>query len=177
MIGVIFVNNFLFLQKIYPDMNKILRFSFIVLTMLVSVFSLGAQAPSNPVKWRVNVKMSSATEGEVIMIATIADGWHLYGMNLPKGGPKSTEINLGESTGVKFTGPLTQSVAPKAYHDAMFDMELSCWEKKVTFRRKFKVTDAAKAAIIGEIKFMSCNDVNCSAPSTEKFNKKIPQTK
>ncbi|MDE6039865.1 MAG: hypothetical protein K2F75_07775, partial [Paramuribaculum sp.] len=62
-------------------MNKILRFSFIVLTMLVGVFSLGAQAPSNPVKWRVNVKMSSATEGEVIMIATIADGWHLYGMN------------------------------------------------------------------------------------------------
>ncbi len=142
-----------------------------------SVASALAQSPENPVKWRVNVKMSSPTEGEVIMIASIADGWHLYGMNLPKGGPKSTHIDLSESTGVSFTGPLTQSVAPQTYHDSMFDMDLSCWERKVTFRRKFKVTDGKKAAIIGSIQFMSCNNSNCSAPSTEKFNKKIPQTK
>lgn len=136
-----------------------------------------AQQPSDIVKWRVNVKMSSATEGEVIMIATIADGWHLYGLNLPKGGPKSTEFDLSESTGVKFTGPLTPSVAPMDYYDNMFKMNLSCWERKVTFRRKFKVTNPDNAQLIGAIRFMSCNDVTCSAPSVEKFTKKIPQVK
>lgn len=150
---------------------------FVLLTALVG-FAASAQMPAgNPVKWRVNVKMLTSTEGEVVLTATIDDGWHLYGMNMPKGGPKSTEIDFSGSTGVKFINGLSQSVAPTAYHDSMFDMNLSCWEKKVTFRRKFKVTDRAKAAINGSITFMSCNNVNCSAPTVEKFSKKVPLKK
>ncbi|MCM1292823.1 MAG: protein-disulfide reductase DsbD N-terminal domain-containing protein [Bacteroides sp.] len=124
-------------------------------------------------KWRVNVKMLNSTEGEVIITATIAEGWHLYGTSLPKNGPRPTVFDFSASKGVKFTGALTQSSEPEVYHDKMFDLKLSCWTGKVTFRRRFKVTDAETAAIAGSISFMSCNNSTCNPPSKEKFNKKI----
>lgn len=150
----------------------------ILYLFLMTVIGLSASAQSvtqsNPVRWRVNVKMISATEGEVIISATIDDGWHLYGMNIPKGGPKPTVIDFKDSKGVKFLGNISQSVPPTSYHDTMFDLNLSCWEKKVTFRRRFKVTDRSNALIAGTISFMSCNNVNCSSPTTENFSKKVP---
>ena len=154
--------------------NNIRILAILIATFFCITASAQMQSGSNPVKWRVNVKMISSNVGEVIMTATIDDGWHLYGMNMPKGGPKSTEIDFTGSKGVKFEGGLSQSVAPTVYHDSMFEMKLSCWEKKVTFRRKFKVTDRANALIAGSISFMSCNNINCSAPVTEKFSKKVP---
>lgn len=132
-----------------------------------------AQNNANPVTWRINYKMSSAIEGEAIITAVISDGWHLYGTNIPKNGPKPTIIDLSKSTGVKFTGDLTPSVAPKNYRDEMFNMNLQCWEKKVTFRKKFKITDKANAKLTATVSFMSCNDQNCSMPSKETITKII----
>lgn len=141
--------------------------------MLLSGIICYSQTSPNPVKWRVNYKMSSATEGEMILTAIISDGWHLYGTSLPKDGPKPTTFDFSACQGISFIGKLTPSVSPVKYHDSMFDMTLSCWEKRVVFKRKFKVTDKKIARIAGYVSFMSCNNVTCSAPSVEKFSKKI----
>lgn len=126
-----------------------------------------------PINWRVNVKMLSATEGEAIFIATIDDGWHLYGTQMPKNGPKATEIDFAGSKGVKFTSDLTASSTPIKYRDAMFGLDLTCWEGRVTFRRKFRVTEASGAVVAGTIHFMGCNDVTCLPPSAKKFSKPV----
>lgn len=156
-------------------MTRYIKILFVLVLFTIGQSAVAQSArPSNPVKWRVNVKMSSATEGEVIITASIDDGWHLYGMDIPKGGPKPTRIEFADSKGVTFVGELKSSVEPVKYRDDMFGMTLSCWEKRVTFRRKFKVTDKKTAQIGGSISFMSCNNQNCSAPSVEKFSKKVP---
>lgn len=145
---------------------------FSLLAILVSAQGW-SQNMSNPVKWKLNYKMISATEGEAIIIATISDGWHLYGTNLPKGGPKSMAFDFSTSEGVKFIGELSPSIPSKSYRDEMFGMTLSCWEKRVVFRRKFKITNKQNARIGVSVTFMSCNDVTCSAPATETLSKKI----
>lgn len=162
------------LQKIYL-MNKLIKYSIALMVALAFIMPvcLNAQAPANPIRWRVNVKMTNATEGEVIIKATIDQDWHLYGMKLPKNGPKPTEISFAESKGVKFVGDLVSSVAPEKYRDPMFELDLTCWSKSVTFRRKFKVTDASKAVVAGEIRFMGCNNENCMPPKVEKFSKEV----
>lgn len=154
-------------------MRNVIKGCFVAVIMLLSGMVCYSQSSSNPVKWRVNYKMSSATEGEMILTAIISDGWHLYGTSLPKDGPKPTTFDFSASQGISFTGKLTPSVPPVKYHDSMFDMFLSCWEKRVTFKRKFKVTDRKAACIAGSVSFMSCNNVTCSAPSVKKFSKKI----
>ena len=156
-------------------MKRLLKYSMALVMALLffAPIAINAQTPANPIRWRVNVKMTSDTEGEVIIKATIDEGWHLYGMNLPKNGPKPTDITFSASEGVKFLGELKPSVSPEKYRDPMFELDLSCWNQSVTFRRKFKVTDAAKAVVAGEIHYMGCNDQNCMPPKVEKFSKKV----
>ena len=52
-----------------------------------------------PVKWRISVKMTSKTEGVVTIRAIVGQGWHLYGLDIPKGGPKPTSFNFSKSEG------------------------------------------------------------------------------
>lgn len=154
-------------------MKLMYRLSIILLSFLASVSISFAQSPSNPIRWRMNVRMISSTEGEIIVKATLDAGWHLYGFNLPKNGPQSTEIDMAGSKGVVFTDKLNVSPSPERFHDAMFDLDLTCWNSAVTFRRKFKVTDPAAATINCRIRFMGCNDMNCMPPKTETFSKKV----
>lgn len=154
-------------------MKLMYRLSIIFLFVFACISGSFAQSPSNPIRWRMNVRMISPTEGEVTIKATLDAGWHLYGFNLPKNGPQSTEIDMTESKGVSFIDKLTVTPAPQKYHDAMFDIDLTCWNSAVTFRRKFKVTDSAAATINCRIRFMGCNDMNCMPPKTETFSKKV----
>lgn len=148
----------------------------IVITLL-SVIILSAQEADAPIKWQVTVKMNSVNEGTVTFKARIQKGWHLYGMKLPAGGPKSTMIDLSESTGVSFIGDLTPDRAPVKVHDKMFDMDLNWWDADIAIRRKFKLDDAKSAKISGKITYMGCNDQTCSPPEVFNFSKTLPPYK
>lgn len=134
---------------------------------------MAAQSSQTTFNWTSNVKMTSATQGEIILKVTIADGWHLYGMNLPKGGPKPTAFDFSASKGIKLVGGVTASSKPISKMDKMFNLNLSYWVGNVTFRQKFKVTNAADAFVDGKVSYMGCNDKTCSPPKTFKFSKKV----
>lgn len=153
-------------------MNISKRFIFF-LTLFIGFVAMAQRPSTKHVSWHINVKMTTAADGEVIIVATPADGWHLYGMELPSGGPTPTSIILTESSGVKFIGRLTASPDPVKYHDDMFNADLTAWEGKVTFRRKFKVTNAADASVTAVVSYMACNNVSCAPPAKEKLTRKI----
>ncbi|MBO4995035.1 MAG: hypothetical protein J6C78_03610 [Muribaculaceae bacterium] len=145
----------------------------LILFICMSVGMFAQQTESKPITWSVNVKMTSEKEGVVIMKAHMLPGWHLYGFDLPEGGPKSTTIDLSASKGVKFIDAVTPDRKPIKLHDAMFDVDLTMWEGTIAFRRKFKVLDMSKAVIAGTINYMGCNDQTCLPPQSEKISKPI----
>lgn len=147
----------------------------IAIVAILGIFtgSLVFAQDNAPITWRCNVKMTSKTEGEIILKATISEGWHLYGTTLPKGGPKPTSIKFDKSTGVKFIGNPAPSKKPVEMKDPMFGITLNYWSGIVIFRQKFKVTDKAKAHIGGEVIYMGCNDQTCTPPATFNISKKI----
>ena len=155
-------------------MKKIL-FTFIL--AVVAIVSANAQGPVNPVSWRANVKMQSATRGTVTFIATISEGWHLYGMQMPQGGPKPTTFTFAGSQGVKFAGAPVPSVKPVQKHDTMFNADVTYWEGKVRFTVAFEITDPAKASLAAAVTYMGCNDQTCSPPKTHTFKLRIPAAK
>jgi len=157
-------------------MKRIITFISIIMCAL-TLFSAVAQRAESPFTWRANVKMLSATQGEIIVKVSIASGWHLYGMNIPKGGPKPTRFDFSASTGVKFIGSVTSNVKPISKTDKMFNLTLNYWTGTVTFRQKFNVTNAAKAKIEGTVSYMGCNDISCSPPATFKISKAVPVKK
>ena len=148
------------------------KFSLILVFILFSIFSVSAQ---KSIKWRTSVKMTSKTEGVVTMKAIIENGWHLYGTNIPSGGPKATKFDLSQSIGVKFIGGTVPSVTPKNVYDNTFGLNLNWWDKTVIFTQKFKLTGKPNAKIIGSISYMGCNDQTCLPPSTQSINIVVPK--
>ena len=82
------------------------RISIIALVCMLCAVMASAQM-TNPIRWRMSVKMDNATEGTITLRAAITNGWHLYGLSLPENGPKPTKVDFAKSTGIKLTGSLT----------------------------------------------------------------------
>lgn len=122
----------------------------------------------DPVKWKSAIKMTDATNGVVIFTATVDAGWHVYGTQLPAGGPEPTSVHWNNQ-GVKLVGGLTPSKAAHKQHDETFDMDLSWWTGSVTLSQKFTVT-AKEYKIEGSIRYMACDDENCTPPKSESFS-------
>ena len=122
----------------------------------------------DPVKWKSTIKMTDATNGVVTFTATVDAGWHVYGTQLPSGGPEPTSVQWNNQ-GVKLVGGLTPSKAAHKQHDETFDMDLSWWTGSVTLSQKFTVT-AKEYKIEGSIRYMACDDENCTPPKSESFS-------
>lgn len=145
---------------------------FRIISLMVLAMACLAMSAASPVQWTAKVEMTNATEGVVVLSATIDEGWHVYGVEMPADGPSATKIYY-KPQGIEFVGNAKVAPSAKKVRDDMFGMDLTYWEGKVTFRRKFKVVDAAKAAVNVKVDFMACNDSNCLPPTTKEFDLKI----
>lgn len=135
--------------------------------MVIGASSAFAQI-FDPVKWKSAIKMTDATNGVVTFTATVDAGWHVYGTHLPSGGPEPTSVQWNNQ-GVKLVGGLTSSKVAHKQHDETFDMDLSWWTGSVTLSQKFTVT-AKEYKIEGSIRYMACDDENCTPPKSESFS-------
>ncbi|MCF0214820.1 MAG: hypothetical protein HUK13_10385, partial [Muribaculaceae bacterium] len=75
--------------------------------------------------------------------------------------------------GIKFTSNVKASPTPKTENDPQFGTVLTFWDNKVTFTRKFTVTDASKAEVTVKVDYMCCNDQSCRPPKQETFVVKV----
>ena len=126
----------------------------------------------SPIEWRASARMISDKEGVVTVIATIADGWHLYGMKMPETGPKPTQVKFELPAGVELTGKLTVNRGTVRKYDDMFGGELEYWGSgELKFTRHFKITKAeGHIPIKCMVSFMGCNDEPCLPPQLKSFN-------
>lgn len=152
-----------------------------VLVAFVAFIALDASAQSSqaPVRWRTFVKRTSPTEGIVTIRCLISDGFHVYGTELPQGGPKPTVIDFDGSTGITFDGPLTPSRPATESLDPLFDMTLGHWDSNVEFTRKFTIDPKAGAElkVMVKITYMCCDNQNCRPPKTETVAARVPEYK
>jgi thiol:disulfide interchange protein DsbD len=135
----------------------------------------------DPVKWSFELKDLPSAEKEIVFKANIEDGWHMYDMNLPEGGPVSTSISFEILQGAELIGKVVASVSPTEVFDNQFDMNIRWFEHTVSFTRKIKITDFKKFRLSGEVEYMVCNDEKCLPPERVPFSfdkkhiKQIPE--
>ncbi len=148
-------------------MKKILCRSLLVLTFVL--IAAAAAVAQNPIRWRMTVKMTSATEGVVTLRALVEPGWHLYGFDMPEDGPRPTSVSFDKSTGVTLVGSLTPERKPVVKEDPMFGVNLTWWDANISFTQKFKVAKGKTPRIEATVSFMGCNDQTCLPPKTESL--------
>ena len=131
-----------------------------------------------PVTWSHELKITGKTTGEVIHKATIEDKWHLYGMNIPKNGPRPTRIVYETMTNAKKDGDIVAKSKLLEVFDKSFDMKLSWYAKEAIFVQKVKFKDATQVKIQGYVEYMACDDERCLPPVQDEFslgNAKVTQ--
>ena len=152
--------NFKFFQ-----LMKRLYYLFLFLCLTV----IGQAQILEPITWSFSTRDLSGSEKELIFKASIEDGWHLYGLDLPEGGPIATTFNFHEVKGAKLIGKVKAERTPIFQYDKQFDMELNWFAADVNFVQKIQVTDK-NFSVRGELRFMGCNDETCLPPTPEEFS-------
>jgi DsbC/DsbD-like thiol-disulfide interchange protein len=145
-------------------MKKIL----ILIALMAAGISTYAQIES-PVKWSYAAKRVSSTEAVVFLRATIQDGWHIYSLNVKDGGPIKTSFTFDPSKSYNPEGQPSEPTPITRYEKA-FSMNVSYFEKTVTFQQKIKLKSADVSVIKGKLEYMTCNDQKCLPPEDLDFS-------
>lgn len=149
--------------------NMAKKLALSVVLFLAAFLSSWAQMLT-PVKWTTSVSVDDGGTGVVTFAAAIDEGWHLYSMDIPDGGPVATSINWEKTEGVEMEGEPVPDRPPHEEVDKVFDLKLGWWENNVTITQRFKVKDMdAGYCLEGYVRYMACNDETCQAPSSEEF--------
>ena len=151
-----------------PSLSAVRRFV-LGLSVLLLGMGLNAQVIRDAVTWSRSVEDKSPTEKVLVFTATVKNPWHLYGTELPKGGPTPTHLLVDKIEGAELVGGLTSAQKPVEMYDPNFEMTLRFYSGKVTFRQKIRITDPKKFAFVGAIRYMACNDEQCLPPANWEF--------
>ena len=144
---------------------KYLKSLVFVLLSLIA-FSALAQASQPPVRWRAFVKVDEKGCGTLTVKALVAEGWHLYALEMPPGGPKATSFDLAGSHGIELKGSLTPVRPASESFDALFGMKLAWWDSNIEFTVPFKII-SPDARFKCTVSYMACDGTTCRPPSTE----------
>lgn len=144
--------------------NKLL----LSIALFIISFALSAQMVE-PIKWTFDSKQNG-NEAELIFKATIDEGWHLYDVKLPEGGPIQTSIHYADSSLFKFEGEISSVPESEEHFDETFQIKLRYFSKQVELKQKIKLNTDKPIELKGYVEFMGCNDENCLPPNEVEFN-------
>ncbi|HSR69674.1 MAG TPA: protein-disulfide reductase DsbD domain-containing protein [Acidobacteriota bacterium] len=105
----------------------------------------------------------------------VAEGWHLYSMTQPEGGPIPTTISLADSQGFQETGAIEQPPIRTVY-DPNFDMDAEFIDGGsfvIPFQASEDMPEGAHRLAVA-IRYMVCSDTQCLPPQTETYETSVP---
>lgn len=152
-------------QKIITTLVQInIMRNFILTIFTLFLFSGLTSQNQNPIKWNVVYKSVSATDGEIIINATIDNAWHTYSQRPTDAGPIPTSFKYTPSKDFDLEGKTEESNAHEEYVKA-FEAKVYVFTGKAEFKQKVKVKK--KGTIIAfKVEYMCCNDAMCLPPKT-----------
>ncbi len=142
---------------------------FLILSIFLVTLSAFGQI-LEPVKWNFELKKTSETSADIHIQATIDEGWHVYGLHIPKDGPRATSIVFNNIENAQIVGELLAPSKLEKQFDPNFNMELNWYTENAIFIQKINFTDASKVSVKGYVEFMTCNDKSCLPPTKKQFS-------
>ncbi len=145
-----------------------------LLSILILPLVLHSYAAPEQVSWTTTVEKASDTQGAILWTATIQEGWHIYGMDLPSGLDipiTLTSFDISASAGAELIGTVEPERPAQQHFDAVMAANIPWWEGSISFRQAFRLVDGAKGArFTGTYSYMACNATSCTKPETEDFD-------
>jgi len=139
-----------------------------ILFLFVSAILANAQV-LEPVTWSFRSENKGDNVYEIVMTATLEDDWHLYAMDIEKGGPIATSFTFEPGSGFTLSGKTVEVTKPEVKYDNSFDMNIGMHSGTAEFRQKVTVTGSL-VTVQGYVTFMSCDDKQCLPPRDVEFS-------
>ncbi|MVZ67321.1 sugar transporter [Sphingobacterium sp. DK4209] len=143
------------------------RINLLIAFLVFAVSGVMAQV-HNPVKWSVGFKKLANNEAVILIKANVEEGWHIYGMNVPAGGPESTTFTYTPANGAKVQGK-TLAKEPKSKFEDVFKMNVPYYNGEVVFQQKVKLANNKPTTVKGVASFMACDKERCLPPDEYEF--------
>ncbi len=141
--------------------------------IVVNLLSLQAQI-LEPVTWSFSHEKKAENVYELYFTAHIDEGWSIYGLNIPAGGPIATEFEFNESNEFALKGEF-QAPQAEVKFDPNFDMEIAMYsDREVTFSQTVEVLSERPVRVTGELVFMCCDATSCLPPDYIEFAFNLP---
>lgn len=144
-------------------MKKI--FYLLVFTLLSHI---GYSQILDPVSWQTEVHSIGDAHYELIIKATMDQGWHLYSQDVPEDGPIPTLFTFESSDAYELIGSVVEEEGITV-DDAVFEMKIKYFEHSAQFVQKIKVLKSLQN-IRGTVEYMACDDSRCLAPTEVEFD-------
>ena len=147
----------------------------LILGFFVGLAPHTAAQGENPITWSLaaarDLKVRPGGQFEVVLTATIDEGWHLYSTSQAPGGPIPTRITV--PPGQPFTlAAAPAGPEPKREHDPNFGMETEFYEASAAFSLPIQAASTApggRQRVEVHVRFQTCNDRLCLPPRTDKL--------
>ena len=117
------------------------KFLTLILLFTLTSFTWVSAQMKDPVHFETSFNKISNTEGELIFIATIDAGWHVYSTDLGSTGPTEAAFHLEKNAGIELLGQLKAEGKEIEQFDNAFQAVLRYYEKSVKFIQKVKITN------------------------------------
>lgn len=135
-------------------MKKIL---FLLLAFLA--ITTGNSQMKKPVKWTAKTEKISDTEFNLIMNATIEEGWHMYSQFTPEGGPLAITLTFKNQKGnFELIGKAKETPYKKQFNKD-FEVDEYYFENKATLTQKVKIINPKTTKIVVNVDFQACQNV------------------
>jgi thiol:disulfide interchange protein DsbD len=141
---------------------------FVFVVALLFALSGSAQI-LNPVKWTYAAEKSADGLYNIVFTAKIDKTWHLYGINIPEGGPVATSFTFNPSGDYELVGKTKEISKGEKKFDESFQMEVMMFSNVAKFVQKIKPKKSGNIEISGSLEFMCCDDSKCLPPKNEEF--------
>ena len=129
---------------------------------------IGQAQKLDPVHWTLSSDTTKAPAGSSVVLrltATLDEGWHLYSLTTPKGGPIPTTAGLAENPAVaafKLYQP-----KPERKFDPNFNLDTETFLKEAVFWIVADLKNDAPAGpleLTAQVRYQACDDRQCLPP-------------
>ncbi len=138
-----------------------------------------AQVPYQTVQWSASFTSKTAlahdAKATLVLSAEVLEGWHVYALTQPPGGPTALRIALDEN-GIAQTAGRPSGTAPEKKYDPSFDLETQFYARSFTLYLPVRLKEHAASgwqSIPVSVRFQTCNGRECQPPRTVHLSASI----
>jgi hypothetical protein len=143
---------------------------------LLFLFSLScaahAQSEDDRVQWAAALNSPAALKGgdatTLELSGTIKDGWHVYALTEPPGGPTALRVTVVDNQ-VALVAGIPSGTSPHKRHDPSFNLETKFYTHAFTIHvpvRLKQQSATGRQDIPVSVRFQTCSDRECQPPTT-----------